>query len=407
MKKIIALLLCCTLVVACSDSKRYAPKEGRLAVFEAKVPILAVGEVKTDPAQKVSSWEMPFYNLQNMQPNLAMDNNDKTWKEKIGHPTDSIRMLPTPIVTEDAVYVLDGKYELLKLNRTDGQRIWQNKIADNKTGLSITHANNTIYALSTDGLLTALDEDGNQLWQKDFAVATRAPLVADKKGVYLITTHNQFIVLNPKDGKEMWQYRTTQPQTLLTNMAPVAKSKNVLVVPFATGEVMGFDADSGLLLWIQMMVGNRPQDLTEVPQIAAAPVIDGDTVYLSGHANFSGAYALHSGETKWTVNYGTSLTPVVSGNTIFMLTMQNELVAVDKKTGKAFWLKVYKPKDRPWQSISLINDEVVLSDGEYLLYLDPKTGAKIRVEKKDLNALPIVVDGRLITMDEKTNLTLY
>ena len=407
MKKIIALLLCCTLVVACSDDKRYAPKEGRLAVFEAKVPILAAGEVKPAEAQKISSWEMPFYNLQNMQPHLAMDKNDKTWKEKIGHATDSIRMLPTPIVTENAMYVLDGKYELSKLNRDNGERIWQNKIADNKTGLSITYANNTIFALSTDGLLTAFDEDGNQLWQKDFEVATRAPLVADKKGVYLITAHNQFIVLNPKDGKEMWQYRTTEPQTLLTNMAPVAKSKNILVVPFSTGEVMGFDADSGLLLWIQMMIGNRPQDLTEVPQIAAAPVIDGDTVYLSGHANFSGAYALRSGETKWTVNYGTALTPVLSGNTLFMLTMQNELVAVDKKTGKAFWLKVYKPEDRPWQSISLINNEIVLSDGEHLLYLDPKTGSKIRVEKKDLNALPIVVDGRLVTMDEKTNLTVY
>ena len=407
MKKIIALLLCCTLIVACSDDKRYAPKEGRLAVFEAKVPILAAGEVKTDEAQKVTTWELPFYNLQNKMPHLAMDKNDRTWKEKIGHATDFPRMLATPVVAGDALYVLDGNYELSKMKLANGERLWRIKAADNKTGLSVAYANNKVFALSTDGLLTAFDENGEQLWQKDFEEATRAPLVADKNGVYLITTHDQFIVLNPKDGKEVWHYRTTEPQTLLTNMAPVAKSKNILVVPFATGEVMAFDADSGLLLWIQMMIGNRPQDLTEVPQIAAAPVIEGDTVYLSGHANFSGAYALRSGETKWTVNYGTALTPVLNGNTLFMLTMQNELVAVDKKTGKAFWLKVYKPEDTPWQSLLLINDELVLSDGEHLLYVNPKTGAKIRVEKQDLNALPIVIDGRLITMDEKTKLTVY
>ncbi len=407
MKKIITILLCCTLIIACSDNKRYAPKEGRLPVFEAKVPILAKGEVKIDNPQKVSSWPMPFYNIQNKQPHLVLNQNDKSWKQKIGHKTTLARLLPTPIITENAIYVLDGKYELSKLSRNDGERLWQKKIAGNKTGLSITYANNKIFALSTDGLLTAFNENGEQLWQKDFAVATRAPLAADKTGVYLLTTHDQFIVLNPKDGKELWRYRTTEPQTLLTNMAPVAKAKGVLVVPFATGEVMAFEADSGLLLWIQMMIGNRPQDLTEVPQIAAAPVIDGDTVYLSGHANFSGAYALHSGETKWTVNYGTALTPVINGNAIFMLTMQNELVAVDKKTGKAFWLKVYKPEDKPWQSVSLINNELVLSDGEHLLYVDPKTGSKIRVEKKDLNALPLVIDGRLVTMDENTNLTVY
>ena len=156
-----------------------------------------------------------------------------------------------------------------------------------------------------------------------------------------------------------------------------------------------------------MMVGNRPQDLTEVPQIAAAPVIEGDTVYLTGHANFSGAYALKTGETKWTVNFGSTLTPIVNGNTLFMMTTQNELVALDKRTGKAFWLKEYKSEDHPWQSLSLINNELVLSDGTYLLYVNPQDGSQIRTEKQDLNTLPIVVNGRLITIDHKPKLTVY
>ena len=407
MKKIIALLLCCTLIVACTDTKRYAPKEGRLTVFEAKVPTLAKGTVNTDTAQTISSWPLPFYNLQNKQPHFTMNQNTELWSKKIGYPTTVSRLLPTPIVIDDTMYVLDGRNELIKLNTTNGELVWQHKISDDKIGLSLAYSDGKIFTLSTDGLLTAFDTDGKQLWQKDFAVATRAPIAVDKNGIYLLTTHNQFIVLNPKTGKEMWRYRTTQPQTLLTNMAPIAKSKGILVVPFATGEVMAFDADSGLLLWIQMMVGNRPQDLTEVPQIAAAPVIEGDTVYLSGHANFSGAHALKTGETKWTVNFGTALTPIINGNTLFMLTTQNELVALDKKTGKAFWLKVYKPEGKAWKSISLVNNELLLSDGEHLLYINPKDGTKIRFEKKNVNALPLVINGHLILMDEKTNLTFY
>ena len=407
MKKIFVLLLCCVLVVACSDDKRYAPKEGRVSVFEAKVPILAKGSVQVATSEKVSSWSQPFYNIQNKQPNQSVSQNEKIWRERIGKPIDFNRLLATPIVIKEAIYTLDGTHKLTKTNMLTGERIWEKEIAQNKNGLSLSYTNDKLFTLSTDGLLTAFDEEGNQLWQKDFAVATRAPIIADRNILYLITTHNQFIVLNTKNGNELWRYQTTLPQTLLTNMAPAAKSKGVVVVPFSTGEVIGFDADSGLLLWIQMMVGNRPQDLTEVPQIAAAPVIEGDVVYLTGHANFSGAYSLKTGETKWTVNFGSRLTPILSGNTLFMLTTQNELVALDKKTGKAFWLKVYKTEDHPWQSISLVNSEIVLSDGEHLLYINPVDGSKIRVENKELSTLPIAIDGHLITVDESAKLTVY
>ena len=75
--------------------------------------------------------------------------------------------------------------------------------------------------------------------------------------------------------------------------------------------------------------------------------------------------------------------------------------------GKAFWLKVYKPEDKPWQSLSLINGELALADGEHLLYINPENGKRLRVEKWDLNALPIVVNGHLMTMDEDAKLTVY
>ena len=64
-------------------------------------------------------------------------------------------------------------------------------------------------------------------------------------------------------------------------------------------------------------------------------------------------------------------------------------------------------EDQPWQSLSLINNELVLSDGEHLLYVNPETGEKLRVEDMDLNALPLVIDGHLIIMDKKTKLTVY
>ena len=53
MKKIIICLLCCTLLSACSDTKKYAPKEGRLSVFEKETPSQAKGEATIEEAVSV------------------------------------------------------------------------------------------------------------------------------------------------------------------------------------------------------------------------------------------------------------------------------------------------------------------------------------------------------------------
>lgn len=410
MRKIIVLLLCCTLIVACSDNKRYAPKEGRLSVFDTEPVHKSSGQVVLSKATAVRDWTHPMQNAQNKLSHISAVNDTAViWKKRIskGGKVQN-RSLPTPLLTSDSVYALDSAYTLTKLNAENGQEIWQQNLFRDKQGLSLAYANKRLFSLSTDGILTATDEDGNQLWQKDFETATRAPLLAEKNTLYLITAQNQLIVINAKNGHEIWRYQTTRPQTWLTNMAAPAKSGNIIVAPFATGEVIAFDADSGMLLWSQVMVGNRPKDLIAVPQIVAAPVIDGETIYLTGNANLSGAYDFKTGQTKWTIPTGSIMTPVVGGNTLFLLSNENQLMALEKKTGKQFWQKETKPDDDLiWQNMFLLNDELVLTNAEQWVYIDPKTGDVLRTQNRSTATQPVFATPHLLLLDGKMKATYY
>ena len=410
MKKIIVLLLCCTLISACSDDKRYAPKEGRLAIFDAEPVQKATGHITLAKTTSIKEWTHSFQNQQNKLPNINATLTEKPlWQERISKAKKQKgRALPTPVLLADSIYMLDSAYTLTKLNSENGSQIWQKNLADNKQGFSLAYANKRFFALSTDGLLTAMDEEGEQLWQKDLATATRAQLIADSKSVYIITAQNQLITLNAKNGNELWRYQTAKPQTWLTSMAPPAKSENIIVAPFATGEVMAFDADSGLLLWIQMMIGNRPKDLIAVPQIVAAPVIDEDTVYLTGNANLSGAYDLKTGRTKWTIAEGSMITPVVSGNTLFMLTNENQLMALDKKSGKLFWQKEFKPEDNMlWQELLMLNDELVLVNGKQWFFIDAQNGETRQIQKWPSATQPVISNQHLLLIDDKMKATYF
>ena len=409
MKKILCILMCCAVLVACTDDKKYAPKEGRLTVFEAQITDKADGTVKLDAATNVSEWTHPQYNAQNKIPAVTVNlGTSKMWRERISKAATGSRQLPPPVVVGENLYVLDGAYQLTKVDVKTGKNIWQNTLADDATGAALVAHKDTLFAVSAEGFVTAMDLDGKQLWQKDLKVAMRSAPVADKNALYLITTHNRFIALNQKDGNEIWAYQTSKPSTQLTQMASPAKQNDILVVPFSTGEVIAFDADSGLILWIQMMVGNRPRDLVEIPQIAAAPIIEKGVVYLSGHANLTGAYNLKTGETKWTTTLGSRHTPVLSGNTLFVLTNQNELYALDKTNGRVFWKQEQKPiKDNVWQGLALFNEHVALYDNEHIITIDPETGNRIQTYDVEMNTTPIVVDKHLVTIDAKTKVTWH
>ena len=408
MNKIIAILLCCCLVVACTDDKKYAPKEGRLAVFEASVPDSITGTAQLKAATEPTQWTSKNFNIQNQLPNMKVaDTNKELWEERAGNKTDlGTRMLTTPIAADGFIYVLDGTYSLSKIDQNNGKIVWQKQLAKDAAGEGLTIQNDTIFAVSKNGIITAVSSEGENIWQKDLGVAMRSSAIADKRFLYFVTAHNQLMVLTQKDGSEVWRYQTTKPNTFLQEMANPALANGVLVAPFSTGEVIAFDNDSGLLLWIQMMVGSRPRDLTEIPQIAAAPVIENNVVYLTGNANLTGAYDLKTGASKWTNNYGSRMTPILGENALFLLTNQNELLALDKKTGKLFWQQKFDSKDYdPWQSLFAQNDQLVLSDGSHLVFIDPANGKTLKVQKLATKAQPISVNGHLVTLDKKTNVT--
>ena len=146
----------------------------------------------------------------------------------------------------------------------------------------------------------------------------------------------------------------------------------------------------------------------EVPQIVANPVIDNGIVYLAGNANLCGAYELKTGQTKWTIPVGSTVTPIVSGNTLFVLSNQNKLIAVDKRTGKLFWEKEMPNESKSTErNLLLINSELVLQNGDRWIFVNPLNGEIIRTQKQKTATLPIADNLHLLILDSKLNATRY
>ena len=154
--------------------------------------------------------------------------------------------------------------------------------------------------------------------------------------------------------------------------------------------------------------------ILDIPHMTAAPVIEGDSVYLVGNAGKMGGYRLANGVPLFTVGVGGRETPVISGNTLYVVSNGKELMALDKGQGKLFWksaLVGLKDKDNKaiWYGPVLVNNSVVVTSslGDIVFY-NAKTGKEERHEKQaELFAAPVVVGETILFLTADGDLLFY
>jgi outer membrane protein assembly factor BamB len=71
--------------------------------------------------------------------------------------------------------------------------------------------------------------------------------------------------------------------------------------------------------------------------IQGQPVLDNGKIYAASHSGFLAALDLRSGRHVWESDAGSVQTPWLAGKTLFVLTTENQLVALSAEDGKTIW----------------------------------------------------------------------
>ena len=404
MKKIGWLFLgACLILGACSDTKKVAPKEGRIAVISGEEVTKSSEKVRLDKAANIVEWTTPNGNIRNKMPAISLAKATPAWKTKRaeGRSGNDLPMVP-PVIVGDKIYTLDNESFLYAWNLKDGKEIWRNE-GTKAQGVGLVANKNFVIFIDENGTVKAFDTKGKELWKKEFKTAFRnAPLLTDNS-IYLLSFSNDLWVLNIKNGKEKWHYKTTATQTLLQSMGRPALANGILVVPFSSGEVVGFNADTGVLLWSQDLVGQKAFDaVASLSQMSASPVIENGIVYLVGHAGKTMAVNLKTGESLWQLERGGKTTPFISGNALFFVDNKNNLLAVNKKSGKLFWEVALE--NNVWKGPYLIDEKLVLFTDEKSVAVDPKDGKTTTLDTRIEGSFPALVNDGIFFLGDNGRL---
>jgi len=342
----------------------------RISVLEHRIELkedsgLNKIEVKLPSTVKNKSWTK-----QNIAPaeNLSLAKkltNDK--KSSIGDaPKEGLRLTSTPIIANGNIFTIDGNGNLQSRDAKNIDKLnWESNInnsvesgekvelafgigfgSEKRTkeflGGNISYVDGKILATTSNGYISSVSaKDGKTLWSRSLNLPIKSAPISDGKRIFAITSGNTVYGLNAKDGKTLWTHASVNEGASVYGVPSPVIEGNIVVVPYSSGDIIAFNAETGQIIWSESLVSKKRKQTSGfvLNDIDATPIIANDVVYAVSNDNVLTAIDLYSGKKLWTQEISSVKTPWKAGEFLYVLTVEDQIIAIHSKTGRIKWIK--------------------------------------------------------------------
>jgi outer membrane protein assembly factor BamB len=330
-----------------------------------------------------------------------------------------------PIIAGNRVFVMDSAAVVTALDTKTGSQLWRTETADpdadsTNVGGGIAFDGGKLFVAT--GLAEALALDaatGKVTWRVRLPTAARAaPTIADGK-LFIPTLDSQILALAAADGKRVWGYQAPSVDTSVLGLPSPAFAEGLVVAGFGGGDLICLRAGSGAVSWTDSLASARGRaSLVDLSAINGLPVIDEGRVYATGLGGLLVSLDLRSGRRLWERDIGSDQTPCVAGDWLFVLTTDQNLVAVNRQDGAIAWITQLPHWETPekqedpirWLGPTLAGDRlIVASSNSQALAVSPYIGKILGTQKLSgaASVAPVAADGTVyIVTDDGTLLAL-
>ncbi len=428
----VSLSSCDTFNTLFTEHKDPPLKGERISVLQLQRDLVANPELKDAPVQLPEMWSNQLWPQAGGYPNHApghlalADHIRRVWSASIGSGANARTPLTaSPVAAEGLVFTLDTEGDVRAFDIKTGKNKWTQSIipkgehGSGALGGGIAYDSGKIFATNGFKQLVALNaSNGAMAWKAVIPTPARsAPTVMDGK-IYLITLDNHLIVLNASDGSLLWTYSGVSETTNLLGSASPAADQSLVVLPLSSGEIFGLRPENGQVAWEDNLSAvRRTGSLSSISDIRGLPVIDQGVVYAVSFSGRMVALDEVSGNRIWQREIGSAEMPWAAGDTIFIITDEQQVAALTRQQGDIHWvsqLPRYKDNDKTkpivWAGPVLAGKRLfVVSNMGEMDEISPLDGKILSTERlgSDTSIAPIVADNTLLVLTNDGELSAW
>ncbi|WP_026987089.1 PQQ-like beta-propeller repeat protein [Fodinicurvata fenggangensis] len=343
-------------------------------------------------AVRNNDWAQSGGNARNDLQNLTLSSSlNRAWSSSIGSGnSEGNRLLAQPIVVGDTIYAMDSRSRVSALSSGNGGQKWRvdlsgDRDSDGRFGGGLAYKDGTLFVTTGFGEVFALDPASGQVkWENTTLLPVRAaPTVANNQ-VYVISLDNRLYAFDADSGERVWDFPGIEEETAFIGAAAPVANDDSVVAAFSSGEIVSVMSRNGRALWDDSLAGFRRMDRSRgLAHIRGMPVLDRGLLTAISNAGRMVAIDQRRGLRVWEASVGGIEMPWSSGNMVYVLSNNNELVALLREEGTIRWVaqlpRFEDPEDREdpiiWYGPVMGGGNLVIagSNGDLRLY-DARSG---------------------------------
>ncbi len=297
----------------------------------------------------------------------------------------------SPIIVDNIAYFLDTRGHLVarNLNSFD-KNIWKTRIIEktnfiNYYGGKISFYNDIIYITTRlNEVIAVSSEDGSIIWGKKLNTVPISTPVIDGTTLYAITNDNKLYALDTYDGRIKWiSFGNAKDSAILGSANPVIY-KDYVVASYSSGELFIINKNNGENVFNMNITGKYMiYSNFELTDIDSTPVIVDNILIATANNGITAGINLDTMSVLWKQNLPSLTNILVSNSTIYMVTTDNIVIAMNAYDGKIYWfreLDKFKDKEKKkdlifYRSLAMINGKIFAFNNvnEYKI-INAKTG---------------------------------
>ena len=210
---------------------------------------------------------------------------------------------------------------------------------------------------------------------------------------------DRLTVIDAESGTTLWRQEALQPAlTLRGSGSPVIFSEGVFA-GFSNGEAKAFSLKNGSLFWgARVAAPKGSNEIERMIDIKSSPLISGKTIFFVSFQGNIAALDLYSGRERWSKELSSYESMTEGYGSIYLTDESDYVVSLDQRIGASNW----RQQDFEYRKLSapsVYSSYVVVGDYEgyvhFLSQLDGSQVGRFRADSSAIKSKPLV-DGELI-----------
>ncbi len=343
---------------------------------------------------------------------------DRIWSTNLGKGEKRIGVRQGPVVADGRVYAAAITGGVHALDLQTGKTVWTYEPAKVKKQPKLRLSGGPgvgegLVVIGTlDGQVIALDaNDGSEKWRaKVPGEVIAAPAIA--QGIVFVRSNDgRVTAFDAGNGTQKWFNPRELPMLTVRGNAPVVAGPGVLFIGNDDGSVAALGMQDGRTLWDQMVSnGEGRTELERMSDVDGAPVLEGNTLFVSSFKNQTMAIEGPTGRPLWARDHGGAGGVALTSGNVIVTDNKGGVFGLDKASGSAMWSQTGLAR-RSLTGPAIHGDYVVVGDYKgYLHWLRTDNGelaARAKSGGDALLAQPVVADGILLVQNVDGKLTAF